>query len=264
MSDFRLYKGAWVDSKAPDEQTKLDDSEVKQLLRQGGFFVRNTYNFDTNKATSFWFVIKDSFGGMEELSSKMRNQVRKSLKTYDVKRIDVEEFRRIALPIFNGAQKSYRVKAELTTPAGIERIATACCKEFWAVYSKEGITPIAVAVNTIEGQSCNYNIMKCLPEYQHNSTYPYYGLIYEMNRHYLEERGLKYVNDGARSITEHSNIQPFLIDKFHFRRAYCEFSISYKWWVGIVVKILYPFKSIIPVPVISSLLNMEAMARGKM
>ena len=35
-----------------------------------------------------------------------------------------------------------------------------------------------------------------------------------MNRYYLEELKLKYVNDGARSITEHSNIQPFLIDTF--------------------------------------------------
>lgn len=54
--------------------------------------MRNAYDFDCHEATSFWYVIKDSFGGMEELSSKMRNQVRKSLKTYDVRRISREEF----------------------------------------------------------------------------------------------------------------------------------------------------------------------------
>ena len=41
--------------------------------------VRNTYDFDCDKETSFWYVIKDKFGGMEELSSKKRNQVKKSL-----------------------------------------------------------------------------------------------------------------------------------------------------------------------------------------
>ena len=57
--------------------------------------------------------------------------------------------------------------------------------------------------------------MKADPAYLRNSTYPYYGLIYEMNRYYLQELCLKYVSDGARSITEHSGIQPFLIEKFH-------------------------------------------------
>ena len=41
--------------------------------------VRNTYDFDCDKETSFWYVIKDKFGGMEELSSKKCNQVKKSL-----------------------------------------------------------------------------------------------------------------------------------------------------------------------------------------
>ncbi|CDA57052.1 unknown [Prevotella sp. CAG:604] len=41
--------------------------------------VRNTYDFDCDKETLFWYVIKDKFGGMEELSSKKRNQVKKSL-----------------------------------------------------------------------------------------------------------------------------------------------------------------------------------------
>ena len=104
--------------------------------------------------------------------------------------------------------------------------------------------------------------MKCNPAYLRNSTYPYYGLIFEMNRYYLQELGLKYVNDGARSITEHSNIQPFLIEKFNFRKAYCHLNIHYKWWFGLVVKCLYPFRKIIPNHKVKSILNMEAMARG--
>lgn len=61
--------------------------------------------------TSFWFVIKDSFGGMEELSSKMRNQVRKSLKTYDVCRVSASEILRVGFPIFQTALENYKVKA---------------------------------------------------------------------------------------------------------------------------------------------------------
>ena len=71
-----------------------------------------------------------------------------------------------------------------------------------------------------------YRTMKAIPKYQ--KLYAYYDLIYEMNRYYLEKRKVKYVNDGARSITNHSNIQLFLIDKFKFRKAYCRLEITYK------------------------------------
>jgi hypothetical protein len=71
-----------------------------------------------------------------------------------------------------------------------------------------------------------------------------------------------YVNDGARSITNHSNIQPFLIDKFNFRKAYCRLNIYYKCWLGITIKILYPFRKFISNTTVKAVLNIEAMARG--
>ena len=43
-----------------------------------------------------------------------------------------------------------------------------------------------------------------------NKHYPYFGLLFEMNKYYLGELKYKYVSDGWRSITAHSNIQPFL------------------------------------------------------
>ena len=84
-----------------------------------------------------------------------------------------------------------------------------------------------------------------------------------MNRYYLEEKGLKFVNDGARSITNHSNVQPFLIDTFNFRKAYCRLNIKYKWWFGIIVSILYPFRRFIKIAKVQAILNMEAMARNE-
>ena len=83
-----------------------------------------------------------------------------------------------------------------------------------------------------------------------------------MNRYYLEELKLKYVCDGARSTTEHSNIQPFLEEKFKFRRAYCDLQMFYKPWLGLAVKILFPFRKIIKNKKIEAFLYQESMARG--
>lgn len=278
---FKLYKHAWVDGRPPHQHEAITPQEVARLLNGGGYLLNNSYDFDCVEETLFWHVIKDRFGGMEELSSKMRNQVKKSLKTYDVEHITAEEFRRIALPIYNAAQESYRVKAQLSKQEEIDRLARAENKEFWAVYVKvsgEGLmvqgsrderVAVAVAINTVtrdetRWRGCaEYNTMKCDPKFQHNSTYPYYGLIYEMNRYYLEEQRLGYVNDGARSLTEHSNIQGFLIEKFNFRRAYGRVQIAYQWWFGAIVKVLYPFKCWIKQPQVAGVLRLEEIRRNQ-
>lgn len=265
IEKYKLYKQAWVFSKAPHLEGEILQSVVNQLFIQGGVIVRNCFDFDCEEETSYWYVIKDSFAGMDELSSKMRNQVKKSLKTYYVERISPDEFKRIGLSIYNSAQENYRIKASLVSQETINEMAAIADKgdvDIWAVYTKEGRIPVAIAYNTVSSDCCEYNTMKCNPAYLRNSTYPYYGLIFEMNRYYLQELGLKYVNDGARSITEHSNIQPFLIEKFNFRKAYCHLNIHYKWWFGLAVKCLYPFRKIIPNHKVKSILNMEAMARG--
>ena len=72
-----------------------------EILKRGGMLLRNTYDFDCKKETSFWFVIKDRFGGFEELSSKVRNQVRKSLKTYDIRRVSLKDLESVGYYIFS-------------------------------------------------------------------------------------------------------------------------------------------------------------------
>ena len=54
----------------PHRSSFLADDKCSELLNMGGCLLRNVYNWASMYKTSFWFVIKDSFGGMEELSSK--------------------------------------------------------------------------------------------------------------------------------------------------------------------------------------------------
>lgn len=259
-SGYRLYKGAWIFERDPHTEKKLSSEDVKSLFSQGGLMIRNTYDFDCGQETSFWFVIKDSFDGMEELSSKMRNQVKKCFKTMKVEMISAEELKASGYSVFVKASESYRIKTVPPTKEEfLARIDHAEENEFWGCYDKETNKLVAFSMNCVSDESCEYRTMKAIPAFQ--KLYAYYGLIYEMNRYYLEERRLKYVNDGGRSITNHSNIQPFLINKFNFRKAFCHFDIHYKWWLELVVKALYPFRKVLKLGKVQSLLNMEAMVR---
>ena len=207
-------------------------------------------------------MIKDSFGGMDELSAKMRNQVRKCFKTMRVERISAAYLLANGYEVMVAACANYHVKAVPPTRDQFEaRIKNAEENEFWGVIDIATDKLVAFSMNAVTAECSEYRTMKAIPKYQ--KLYAYYGLIYEMNRYYLEERKLKYVNDGARSITNHSNIQPFLIDKFKFRKAYCRLDLTYKWWLGIAVRVLYPFRSMIHERRVRAMLDMEAMARAE-
>ncbi len=75
---------------------------------------------------------------------------------------------------------------------------------------------------------------------------------------------MRYVYDGTRSITHHSNIQEFLLVKFKFRKAYCRLQIGYVWWLRIIVCLLYPFRRLISNNSVRAVLNQEAMRRNDM
>ena len=261
---WRLYKSTWIFLEESEEK-KLSPEDAKTLLKKQGLMIRNTYDFDTKEETSFWFIVKDNLEDISELPFSARRNIRRALRFYNIKKININEFSEKALPIINSAQKSYKVKSKVTSKkefeAEVEQYKKDNNKEFWIVERKSDNEAVAIAVNTIKKDSCEYDTMRCKSEALHDRSYPYYGLIYEMNRHYLGERMLKYVNDGSRTLTEHSLIQDFLIHNFKFRKAYCKLKIYYKWWLNVVIKVLFPFKNIIPIRNIRGILKMEEYSR---
>ena len=66
ISQYRYYKGSWIFLEENKERL-LTKKESKSLLKKGGLFVRNIYNFDYKEETSFWFIIKDQ---LEDISEK--------------------------------------------------------------------------------------------------------------------------------------------------------------------------------------------------
>lgn len=247
--------------KHPHASNRIETEDALKYLRRGGAFLRNAYNFDKTTNRFYWYVIKDSFGAFEELPSKVRNQVRRSLNTYNFKRVSKSEMQENGFDLFNKSRERFHDKSLFVTQEAWCKSLEHGNLDFWIGYSKSDNMPAVFAINTVYDDYCDYNTMGISPDFP-NNTYPIYGLIYEMNRHYLEEMRLKYVLDGARSITEHSNIQPFLEDIFNFRKAYCDLQLFYKPWLGFAIKVVFPFRNWIKNRKVSALLRQEAWAGG--
>lgn len=259
---FVLYNRIWVD-KDINSSMPISNEKANALLNNGGLVVRNTFVWDKSEASSFWYVIKDEFGGVEELPTKVRNQVRKSLKTYVFKIVPYEEMLRVGCGLFNKSRERFGDNQKFTQEQWKDRLNRDKNNEYWIGYDIETGEPASFALNAIYNDYVDYCTMGISPDFP-NNTYPMYGLIFEMNRYYLEERKIKFVCDGARSITGHSNIQTVLEEKFKFRKAYCDMQVFYNWWLGIAIKLLYPFRNLIKVQPIKALLNQEAMARNEL
>ena len=264
VNNYGLYHGAWVFRGEACKENPLSASQANELLQRGGIFVRNVYDYDCTDETSFWYIIKDVYEDLSQYSTSVRGNIRKALRTYDYKMVSVDEFIELAYPVYYEAMTNYRVKA---IPNSKDLFAKDCRNrhnaEYWVGIEKASGEPAVVAVNVVTGDTYEEQVLKTRPKFMHNSSYPTYGLLHEMSRHCFQDLGLKVINIGARSFTEHSNIQNFLIHKFHYRKAYCRMRVFYKPWLRLLVCLLYPFREYIPVLKVKSLLRMEAMCRGE-
>lgn len=264
MNQYRLYKGAWIFLEESEEKL-LSEKEAHALLKKGGMMIRNTYDFDTKEETSFWFVIKDSLEYISELPFSARRNIRISWRKYNFQRVRKEIILNECYEILTSRQRTYKYKSAITTRKEFECLLNEYESEsdidYWIAESKETGKIVAFSINRVKHDSCEYDMMSCLPEALKDRSYPYYGLINEMNTYYLAELGLEYVSDGSRSITEHSNIQEFLMHNFKFRKAYCKLKVHYKWWFGVIIKVLFPFRNIIPFRNVKAILKMEEHSR---
>lgn len=267
MNGFYLYRKAWRYDGAPHEEPRLKPEEWQALLKQGGLMVRNTFDFDCQEETTFWNLIKDRYEGLDELSGNTRKKVRRSLEKLEFRKVNNEFIKSLGYPILKASFEDYPVKDRIMTQKTFETYMDECGKkefDYWGIFDFDDDRFIGFFTVMLWEEACEYGLVAVLPEYKRkNTAYPYYGLFHTMNQYYLQEKGFRYVTDGARSITEHSNIQDFLIEKFHFRKSYCHLAVHYNGWMKIAIKTLYPFRKIITLPRIKAILNMEAMQRGE-
>lgn len=245
------------------------ESEIKKMLKfQSAFFARWTTEFDRKEETEFWYVINDMHLEINDYSVNTRSKIRRGLKKLDVKRITKTKVLEKGYKVYESSFKKYR---SFSKPLDKSDFINQICnldgvREFWGIFLKGTDKLVAYSQNKIFDNCCDYDEIRFNPKYLR--LYPSYSLFYIMNSYYLNEKRFKYVNDGARSISHNTNIQQFLIDKFKFRKAYCNLHIVYSLMFGVFMKISFVLRKLIGMIKIgafkqlSVLLNQEKIKRS--
>ncbi len=238
------YQGMLLPDIPPHQKIILKKEEQEELLLQSkAYLLRWVSDWDEVKS-DFWYIVKDDFLGLEELSSNTRSKVRRGLRNCDVLKVLPEDIAKDGYDTYASAMNNYKTDLRIILEKDFyKNKVNSQNYDTWAVYEKDTGKMIAYSSNKIQKNSCNYTEIKFHPKYL--KLYPSYALFFEMNRYYLEEKNFLYVNDGARSMAHETNIQSFLLDKFKFRKAYCRLNIVYRKDIAVFVKILYPIRGVI-------------------
>lgn len=263
------YRGSLIPEGSIYSEINIKKSEQQALLKKSGAkFIRWHTKCDKIEMSDFWFIIKDSFSGFEELSRSTRSKIRRGNKKCIVSRVSFELIIEKGYTIYKSAFNRYK---NSQAPANEQEfknniLKTSNNSEYFGVFLKETEQLIAYAKNIVIEDFCNYSVLKFHPDFLKN--YPSYVLFYAMNKYYLEDRKLKYVTDGARSISHETNIQDFLITKFKFRKAYCKLHIYYRKDILLIIHLLFPFRKVFIklsgryIGIINSLLLQENIVRS--
>ena len=197
--------------------------------------------------TEWWYLVRDKNIDLNEFDSKRRLEIKNGIKKCIVKKVDAEYIANNGYEVYKSAYAFYDT---FQKPVGCEEFYERMMSrkdnlvfDFWAAFDKTDNNIIAYFMNRLQPDCCVYSTAKFKPDFLKLGAHQ--ALIYEMTNYYLNEFGLKYVCHGARSISHKTNVQKFLIDKLHFRKAFCKLNVVYNPIVKIIAHILYPFRNLI-------------------
>jgi len=239
---WKKYKGALICKSSPYIEIKEGVNMIRKMIIQHNvLFARWTSNFDCKEKTDFWFIIKEKFEGLEELSYNTRKSIRKGLKLVDIRMITREEFLLQGYEVYFAAFKRY---INYSNPMSEKRFNEHIQSlefdwDFWGVFDKTGKL-VGYSQNKIYEDYCNYSITKFHPNFLKLRVSDV--LFYKMTDYYLNSNKLRCVSGGTRTLFHKTNIQREYVRKFKFRKAYCQLHVEYHPVFKILIIILYPFK----------------------
>lgn len=243
-STWRNYNNIALQYDVLDENINLNNLD-DYLKKNNCYFGQWIENWDCDRETEFWYIIKDKKIDLSKLKSKYRSEIKRGLNNSYAKIINPLIYKEEMYSVFENATKKYD---NYNTYTKIEEFykqieSSIMNREYWGVFLKEDNKLVAYAENILHEKYVDFSVIKLNPEYLNlkiSNT-----IIYDMTNFYLN-KGYKFVCDGQRSIRHSTNIQKYLMKTFGFRKAFCFLNIRYGFKsLKLIISILYPLRKMI-------------------
>ena len=245
--EWKLYHNALIPRQSPIEP-ELTAVNSRALWKEypKALFIRYTTNFDCEEKTEWWYVVKDEPMDLGKLNSKRRYEITKGNRNYEVRRIDSVEYQAEMYRVTQAAYGAYpeKYRPDLTEESFAKTIADWPQFEVYGGFSRENNELCAYAMVRKNGNWADFCVLHVDPACEKKAVNAamVYGILLE-NEEYLKNGG--YICDGNRTIRHESAFQNYLEKYFGFRKAYCKLHIIFRPGIGLVVKMLFPFRKIL-------------------
>jgi hypothetical protein len=237
---WRPYHRALVPACPKPQPIHLDHDLAQEALRKSGtLFIRySTQTFE--HPTEWWYVICDHYC-FDQLGKKVRYDIRRGYKYCSVARIDPEWLATSGYECYTAAFRRYRNAAPVSRQEFESNHLDSAGGpfEYWGVFY--GNTLAAYAKCVVGDDYAAILVAKSNPDHLNFGSS---CVLYEtLTRVYAGEQR-KVVTNGFRSIAHSTRVQEFL-ERFGFKRVFCDLRIIYRKPVKFAVNCLYPGKAIL-------------------
>jgi hypothetical protein len=236
---WHLYKGALIPVKVGPAFIDVTNDEAFKLLNDSGALFLRYCSDSSLKELPWWYIVCDSYD-RKNLSSKARNQIAKGRRNCSVERINAEWLAAHGYECYVAAYQRYK-NARPANENVFRRNLLGTIGgpfEYWGVFAKGHLAGYCQGL--IEGNHVTTNVIKLDPAYL--AFYVSYALVTSLIEHYVVRNGF-IINNGSRSVVHDTNFQDLLL-KLGFRKQFCRLNIIYRSSLGLLVKMLYPFWSV--------------------
>lgn len=226
------------------EPPRFGKEGIEELIKKVKLpFIRWSSNF-TDRPTKWWWVIREAPFSIDTLSSKARNQVKRSLKNCSVRII---EPLRLASSDGYGSyvaackSRKQTFSSRKKWEEHLESHTGYDIFQFWGIFLENKIIGHAQCI--LINKRASVRAIWYDPAYL--NYYPVYALIFSILDYYLGRKKCLYVSNGTRSIAHDTQMQEFLMRKFNFEKKFCKLNVVYSSLFGSVVRIAYLFRAFI-------------------
>ena len=103
---WRKYNHTLISNQPPDKTIDIRNV-FYEIIKTKSLLARWVTDFDCKKEMPFWYIIKDNSPLIESYSSNTRNQIKKGIKNFEIRKVNKDEIFQTAYSIYKKAFISY-------------------------------------------------------------------------------------------------------------------------------------------------------------
>lgn len=267
IEGWKYYNHAAVPTTAPHEKinfSALKSGEIWSIEGKHPLLIRWVTDFDCNHETSWWYVIKDNPTTLEQCKKKVRKEIRKADKNFEIKVIDPFEYEEDIKRVYHAAVAGYE---KPDVPLFLKQLKKQEDEEWIGAFERETGQLVAYKVGKLHKDFVEMITAKVNPEY--SACSPMLALNFYQIERYINSGLYRYMSNGARTVLHQTGYNDYLEQKLGFRKAYCKLNIKFRPEIKIAVKGLYPFRKVLKkmdrfsfIRQVNGILEMESILRN--